>query len=196
VPPLVPGPAGFATIATVEQLRAVIDGAPPLGNLSLYLPPGSILQLDGTPIAVGSINLQLSSDGEGATIDAGHRSQMFRLTSGARLRVHALTLANGHSAGLGGVAFVAATVRVDFSSCRIANSSSMHGGAMVVTGGSVTVSDGSTIANSTAGLVRLSWCCRVCAGVGVGWELVGRVSDMLGVRCGEAVVSRGGMEFG
>ena len=43
---------------------------------------------------------------------------------------------------------------------------------------------------------RLNWCCRLCVGVGVGWELVGRVSDMLGVRCGEAVVSRGGMEFG
>ena len=70
------------------------------------------------------------------------------------------------------------------------------GGAIYVRGGSVTVSDGSTIANSTAGLVRLSWCCRLCVGVGVGWELVGRVSDMLGVRCGEAVVSRGGMEFG
>ena len=104
------------------QLRAAIAGTPPLGNLSLYLPTGLVLTLGGAPIDIRPINLQLSSDGEGATIDAKHRSEVFVLASGARLVVRKLTITNGRSESSGGVAVVPAAVRVEFLGCVLANS--------------------------------------------------------------------------
>ena len=167
MPPLVPGPDGSTTVITTEQLRAAIEGTPPLGNLSLYLPPGTVLPLGGTPIAVGPISLQLSSDGDGATIDAEHRSAVFALASGARLIVRTLALTNGRSTFFGGVATIPATVHVELLGCVLSNSIAAYGGgAVAAVGGRVTVSNGSTIINSTAE-VNVPQCgsegMRVCA---------------------------------
>ena len=70
MPPLSPAPDGFTTVATTAQMRAAIASTPLLGNLSLYLPEGAVLPLEGAPIDVGPINLRLVSEGEGAMLDA------------------------------------------------------------------------------------------------------------------------------
>eukprot|EP00966_Prymnesium_polylepis_P025344 584630-Prymnesium_polylepis.1 len=51
MPPLVPGPSGFITVGTVTQLRAAIDAAPSGSALALFLPPGQVFYLKGSPIA-------------------------------------------------------------------------------------------------------------------------------------------------
>eukprot|EP00966_Prymnesium_polylepis_P174746 4044084-Prymnesium_polylepis.1 len=79
MPPLIPGPDEFSTVATAAQLRDSIAATPPNGSLNLYLPQGTIMFLEGIPIAVGNIKLQLISDGDGAVLDAARRSRIFEI---------------------------------------------------------------------------------------------------------------------
>eukprot|EP00966_Prymnesium_polylepis_P157293 3635305-Prymnesium_polylepis.1 len=62
MPPLIPGPSGFTTVATPAQLQAAVNTTPPHDSLLLYLPPGSVFRLGGMPIIVGPIDLLLASD--------------------------------------------------------------------------------------------------------------------------------------
>ena len=59
LPPLAPGPSDFLTFATLAQLRVAIEDAPPSANLSVYIHQGTVFALDGAPLVVGAINLQL-----------------------------------------------------------------------------------------------------------------------------------------
>eukprot|EP00966_Prymnesium_polylepis_P067670 1571900-Prymnesium_polylepis.2 len=153
MPPLVPAPdafTGFTTIATTAQLRSAMDAAEPGTSLALYLPQGSVLELGGSPVIVPAINMSLVSAGEGATLDAEHRSQVFTPRSGARLHVSALTLANGHSITNGGTMFIQYSRVTLEQKSSIVNSTSMgFGGAIAMDAGSLTLSDGCEIVNSS-----------------------------------------------
>eukprot|EP00966_Prymnesium_polylepis_P304233 7028900-Prymnesium_polylepis.1 len=83
MPPHVPGPSGFTTVGTTAQLREAIDDAPSGSMRALFLPPGQVFDLDGSPIVVGPIELQMASAGKDAVLDAQHRSRVLELQSGA-----------------------------------------------------------------------------------------------------------------
>ena len=151
MPPSTPGPSGFLTITTVAQLRAEIDAAPPHSSLKLYLPPGSVFLLCGTPLIVGPINLQLVSEGKGATLDAEHRSRVIAVHSGSQILMRSLVLARGYSNEYGGAILVGPGISLELMRCRFVNSTaSKEGGAMSIIGGRVTVADGSSIVGSKA----------------------------------------------
>jgi hypothetical protein len=128
MPPLVPGPAGFITVATTEQLRAAIDGMLSFSNLSLFVPPGTVLHLNGVPINMSKVNLQLVSGGEGATIDAGGLSTTFMAERGGRLRLATLVIANGQSLR-GGVMQVGDGVEMSILQCLLVNCSAHQVGS-------------------------------------------------------------------
>eukprot|EP00966_Prymnesium_polylepis_P287631 6643577-Prymnesium_polylepis.2 len=131
MPPLVPAPAGFTTVVTTTQLRAAITAAtPPGGRLSLFLPPGSVFGVEGTPIDVSAIELLIASDGEGAMLDAQQLSQVFIVRDGGRLWLRAITLANGYSHGSGGALWLADHCVATLSSCTIVNATAQSGGAI------------------------------------------------------------------
>eukprot|EP00966_Prymnesium_polylepis_P074880 1737164-Prymnesium_polylepis.1 len=150
MPPLIPGPSGFITVATVPQLQAAIDTTPRFSSLAVFLPPGTLLQLNSAPIIVDSITLEVASTAGGATLDAEHRCSIFRvLGSNAQLRLYALTLANAYSSGNGGS--IAAEGGVTLSNVSIVNSTSdSTGGAVYIYSGSWMMAHNSSILNSSA----------------------------------------------
>eukprot|EP00966_Prymnesium_polylepis_P039652 920191-Prymnesium_polylepis.1 len=144
---------GFVTVGTTAQVRAAIADAPPFGSLALYLPPNSELQLGGEPIKVGTIELQLSSDDAGATLDAQYASRIFEVTDGARLWLYSMTLANGCAAGnsTAGGAMLITNSSVSMAGSAIVNASAQTtGGALHISEGGRLVMDSSTISNATA----------------------------------------------
>eukprot|EP00966_Prymnesium_polylepis_P048064 1113296-Prymnesium_polylepis.1 len=150
--PLIPAPEGFTTVATTDQLRAAINATVWLGTLALYLSPGSVLLLGGSPILVDGINLQLSSDGEGALLNAEHRSRLFEVQRGGQLTLNFLTLANGKTetnymrGGALNIGFGSSVVVTD--SLIIHSISLTMGGAAAVSGGSLLLSNSSLVHSS------------------------------------------------
>ena len=150
LPSLYPARSGFTTVVTEGQLRSAIQAAPPLSNVSLYLPPSSVFLLGGDPIIVGPINLHLASDGEGSTLDAESLSRVIQVQRGGRVQMWSLTLANGESHAIGGTMHVTDGVRIDMISCRVVKSATQgYGGAIAITGGRMMLL-GSSIVNSSA----------------------------------------------
>eukprot|EP00966_Prymnesium_polylepis_P048065 1113297-Prymnesium_polylepis.1 len=151
--PLIPAPEGFTTVATMDQLRAAINATVWLGTLALYLPPGSVLLLGGSPILVDGINLQLSSEGEGALLNAEHRSRLFKVLRGGQLTLNFLTLANGTSENYflmgGGALYIGLGSSVVVTDSLIIHSNSPNtGGAAAVSGGSLLLSNSSLVHSS------------------------------------------------
>eukprot|EP00966_Prymnesium_polylepis_P159438 3684747-Prymnesium_polylepis.1 len=66
-------PQGLVHVTTIAQLRHLIRYAEPLGLVSVYISPGSVLSADimEHSINVPAITLQIVSDGIGATFDGG-----------------------------------------------------------------------------------------------------------------------------
>ena len=150
LPPLIPGPTGSLTVPTAEQMQDAIANVPRFGSLALFLVPGSFFALGGAAITVGEINLQIASDGEGATLDAQHLSTIFDVRVGAKLQLHSLILANGHSTVGGTFGAVRNGSEVVMSNTTIANSSSAGGGGVVLLcGGRCTMSRRTLVINSS-----------------------------------------------
>lgn len=116
LPPLVPGPDGFITVTNAAQLRSAIAATPLLGSVNIYLPLDSVLSLEGSPISIGAIDLYVYS--EGATLDAQEASRILDVQSGARLRLHGITLANGRATE-GGLMVVQIGVSLSFTRCLL-----------------------------------------------------------------------------
>ena len=146
MPPLVPGPMGFTTVATTAQLRWAIEATPPNGSLTLFIPPGSTLSLEGSAIEIGAVSVHLASDGEGATLDANRDSRLFWVKGEGNLRLQFLTLANGRTSGNGGAVMMSLGGVLHGSNITVVNAScSASGGAISTTGGTLTLDKGSSI---------------------------------------------------
>jgi hypothetical protein len=138
------------------------QGTLPNASLAVFLPTGSVLRLGEVPVVVGPIDLLLASEGIGATLDAHHASRVLDVQSGATLQLQAITLTNGHSPdSAGAVRFSGRADMTLTDGSSIVNShSASNGGAMLIPSGvAVTVANGSRIENSTAegqgGAVRI-----------------------------------------
>ena len=118
LPPLIPGPDGFHTVVNAAQLQSAIAATPSLGSVSLYVQPGSVIHLQGTPITVGAIELYIYSDDPGATLDAHQASRILDVQSGARVRLYGITLANGRAIE-GGLMLVQIGVSLSFTQCLL-----------------------------------------------------------------------------
>ena len=137
MPPLTPAPTGFTTIAKLDQLRGAIAAAPPRSMLELFLAPGTVLKLGGRPLTVSGFNLSLTSDGEGATLDAQQSSAVLDVQIGARVWLHAMTLANGKTAVAGGAVSIGQG-SATMGCCKIVNcSTGSLAGAILLTFGSL-----------------------------------------------------------
>jgi len=147
-PPIVPGLPGYATVTSLQELRAAVGASLPGDFMALFLPSNVVFVLRGSPIVVHGITLEITSDG--AIIDAQYRSMAFDLKS-AILRLHGITIVNCYSSSLGGVANIrqpeAALLAVGV---QIINSASaISGGVFFLTAGNLTLIR-SLISNSTA----------------------------------------------
>ena len=91
-------PAGATTVNNATAIQQAIDATPPGGAAQLFAPPGSRILLDGTELSISdSKTISLVSSGEGATIDAGGRSRLFTLQSGAALELAGVNCTNGRA---------------------------------------------------------------------------------------------------
>eukprot|EP00966_Prymnesium_polylepis_P042848 995705-Prymnesium_polylepis.1 len=148
-PPHTPSSVGFTVVTMIDELRAALAATLAGGSLALFLPEGCVLVLGGAAIVVDAIDLHLTSEGSGATLDARHASQVFDVKNDAALRLHTVTLANGQAASGGGAVHISFG-RVTMTACTMVNSrAGFFGGAMQVNNGNVTLAD-TTIANSVA----------------------------------------------
>ena len=129
----------------------MIGDVPPQGSASLFLPPGSMLEFQGQSIIIGAMDLQIRSEGEGATLDAQHLSQVFVLQRGARLHLHKMTLLNGFASVNGGAVLLTSNASIVLTSCNLTNSIAENlGGTMGVVSGSSVTMVACGIGNSTA----------------------------------------------
>ena len=101
------------------------------------------------------MDVQLLSSGDGsAVIDAERMSRVFTLSSGAKLIVNGLTVANGWCGEdeSGGTMAITAGADVTFARSVVVNSTALsNGGAFFVLGGSLTLSDGTVVTRFLAG---------------------------------------------
>ncbi|KAL1502991.1 hypothetical protein AB1Y20_011061 [Prymnesium parvum] len=148
--PAAPAVGGAAVVTTAAQLRLAIRRTPPSASLSVYLPEGTALRLGGEPLHVEGVELFVSSDGDGALIDAEHLSRVFDVRDGAALHLTRLTLANGFAETAGGALLVGgATVRLHATTIVNA-SAAVSGGAIYAGASHVHLADGSVIAHCRA----------------------------------------------
>ena len=86
-------------MASLAELRHVIELTPPFASVDVSLPEGSWFRLEAEPIVVDKpINLRLSSEEGNATLDAhpeGGYSRIFLIANGAHVELHSLTLTGG-----------------------------------------------------------------------------------------------------
>jgi hypothetical protein len=167
-PPSPPIAPGTHIVHSITEVRAKIENATGSGSaLMLWLPPGTTIVLDGSPIEVRAFNLTLSSGFDGAVIDGEGHSLLFHVYSGATLEVNSMTLKSGrqHRYAKAGGILTSGFVSLRQSSiinCTIlpgASSVSWMAGGIRVDGGSVTLRE-SSVSECTADSVS-----RVAGGV-------------------------------
>ena len=123
-PPSQPCPAqlpGCHHVTSAVELRAAL-ASPPQGTL--YLPDSTHLMLGGDPLYVTS-NVNISSDGGGATLDAQSMSRVFNVSEGARLELQGVHLRNGLAWGGAGVMVDGGSLLMN--GCSVSNCSASGG---------------------------------------------------------------------
>ena len=142
-----PAPPGWLSVASTEQLRGTVN-TNTSAALALWLQPG-VYALGGAPLEIRAMDVQLLSSGDGsAVIDAERMSRVFTLSSGAKLIVNGLTVANGWCGEdeSGGTMAITAGADVTFARSVVVNSTALsNGGAFFVLGGALTLSDGTVV---------------------------------------------------
>jgi hypothetical protein len=117
-PPL--APAGFTQVDTATALHDEVQiAAATKQALSLYLPGGVSYKLSAVLPTVSGFNLTLVSEGSGATLDAQGTSRHFWVSNGGSLSLLRVNLQHGHT--------------------------DLEGGALVVQGGNLLLSEMSII---------------------------------------------------
>jgi len=110
----------MTVLNNADELRAALSTT--ATDHSFYLEPGSVMALGGTALTVDGGNFSLSSDGEGAVIDAESLSRCVEVTSGY-LRLINIHLTNGKASRDGGGMRVAGAevhlVNTTISHCRV-----------------------------------------------------------------------------
>lgn len=141
LPPLAPA----ARITTVDDLRARLASA--VKEVNLYLEPGLTFALSGVQLSINASDTYviLTSEGEGATIDAGGLSRAIEVSNGARLKMRGVHVTAGttrptHRPGDnidGGCLLIrGALSHVSLSHMRMSGCSAPMGGAIAAMGGS------------------------------------------------------------
>ena len=126
--PSLPAPPSPPPVPSVPPPPAL----PPLGAapFAFWLTPGAILELGGEEIVVSGANVTISSDGEGATIDAQQLSRCFILEGGARLELSKIHLRNGFAdSSNGGAICVRPGCALRLFSCSVADCEATGDGA-------------------------------------------------------------------
>ena len=127
----------MTVLNNVDELRAALSTT--ATDHSFYLEPGSVMALGGTALTVNGGNFTLSSDGEGAVIDAESLSRCIDITSGSYLRLINIHLTNGQAERDGGGMRVTGAevhlVNTTISHCRVEGLNRNYGTAN--TGGGI-----------------------------------------------------------
>ena len=163
---------GVCRVTSAAELRRLVASQPTGGQLmEVALPEGARFNLSGLPLNVsGDVELTISSEGIGATLDAGDASRALEVGGGARLTLRRVHMTGGRAHSSGGCVYVhfgsdagaysydtaegpegAGATRLTLDGCAIELcTASRAGGGILVQGGVVDASN-TTFANCTAG---------------------------------------------
>ena len=83
-------------VTSAESIRWLLSSSSGSAPLRFYVPPGTQLALGGSALSISS-EVEIFSDGAGATFDAQGISRHFDVKAGAQLQLQHLTLMNGQS---------------------------------------------------------------------------------------------------
>ena len=156
-PPSMPAPSSDDTVTrdaveTTDQLRAIIASSSSSGaSVDVWVMPGAILKLGGTPLVIHGFNMTLQSEGV-ATIDAEGLSSLL-VSQSDRLELHSMVLQNGWNTTPDAVGTTAGGVSVDMGvlllgNCTITNCTAVGNGSgtghqgVFDTGGGILVEGG------------------------------------------------------
>ena len=91
--PLPPLPPNASAATEAEQLRSLIEEA--TADMSVYLAPGTHLELSDQVNCTSNITVTVASSGEGATLDGQGQTGLFYLSGGCSLTLQGLLIVNG-----------------------------------------------------------------------------------------------------